>query len=148
MSKTTRTEGPQPGVVEEMAMAIVNQMHTQRVVVGTKIKYTIRAGGKVYVMESAVVNDTNGWLMHIISGVGPKSKPGPYAFFSCPKAAADAVMMTLRANTSMHAGPFYLRNGDFALVEISPHHLASVAEQLQDLEAILRTRPAMHPVTK
>ena len=151
MSKTTRIEGQQPGVVEEIAMAIVNQMNTQRVVVGTQIKYQITTKEKHYFMESALVNGTNGWLMRINSRkleiVGRRTiwtnwKPGPSVFFSCPLAAASAVMTTLRANTFKHDGPFYVFSGDFALLEFDP--------QLQNaeprLEAILRT-PPVHPVT-
>ena len=86
-------------------MAIVNQMNTQRVVVGTQIKYQIKTGRKVYFMESALVNGTNGWLMRINSfegeTVGRRTnwewKCGQSVFFSCPRAAASAVMTTLRA---------------------------------------------------
>jgi hypothetical protein len=146
MSKTTRTEGAQqPGVVEEMAMAIVNQMNTQRVVVGTQIKYQIKAGKKVYFMESALVNGTNGWLMRINSFeceiVGRRTnwewKCGQSVFFSCPRAAASAVMTTLRAHTSKHEGPFYVYSGDFALLEFDPR----LQNAEPRLEAILRTPP-------
>ena len=64
MSKTTRIEGQQPGVVEDMAMAIVNQMNTQRVVVGTHIKYQITTNQKHYFMESALVNG-GVWLSNV-----------------------------------------------------------------------------------
>ena len=130
-------------------MAIVNQMNSQRVVVGTPIKYEIkRLYSDIIVIKSALVNGTNGWRMYIKHQISSyrrmveSYKRGPVVFFSCPRAAAVAVLATLRATYRVQnfEDKFYVYCGDFAVLEFDLE-LQNAAR----LEAILRS-PPVHPV--
>ena len=89
-----RPREQQPGVVDEMANAIVRQVKAQRIVVN---KVPVYACGDVY-LHSAVVGEQRTYVVRTLQGTKKDPKLGEAVHFSSPKAAAEAFVLTVCAS--------------------------------------------------
>ena len=84
----------QPGVVDEMANAIVRQVKAQRIDTTKGPVYTC---GDVY-LHSAVVGEQRTYVVQTIEGTKKDPKLGEAVHFSSPKTAAEAFVLTVCAS--------------------------------------------------
>ena len=95
----------QPGVVDEMANAIVRQVKAQRIVVKSGPGY---ACGDVCLL-SAVVGEQRTYVVQTIEGTKKDPKLGCAVHFSSPKTAAEAFVMTVCAENKSIPDSRYIR---------------------------------------
>ena len=92
----------QPGVVDEMANAIVRQVKAQRIVVD---KGPVYACGDVY-LHSSVVGEQPTYVVRTLEDTKKDPKLGEAVRFSSPKTAAEAFVLTVCA--SLHRNSRYI----------------------------------------
>ena len=86
-----RPREQQPGVVDEMANAIVRQVKAQRIVT---TKGPVYACADVY-LNSVVVGEQRTYVVRTIVGTKKDPKLGEAVHFSSPKTAAEAFVLTV-----------------------------------------------------
>jgi len=137
----------QPGLVEEFATAIVNQVNAQRLFIPTLVQYRVYRPGYVDVhLKSATVGGKNGWVMRMweYNRLRVKeSKWGNDYFCVSANATAVALVTTLRAQDV--TSPLFIYAGfdaKVALMKFNPGDENAINE----IEKFLRAPSAVQLV--
>jgi len=144
----------QPGLVEEFATAIVNQVNAQRLFIPTLVQYRVYRPGYVDVhLKSATVGGKNGWVMrmweynvfpHYVTPLRVKDQKWGNDYF-CVSANATAVALVTTLRAQDVTSPLFIYAGfdaKVALMKFNPGDENAINE----IEKFLRAPSAVQLV--
>ena len=129
----------QPGVVDEMANAIVRQVKAQRIVVN---KGPVYACAGVY-LNSMVVGEQRTYAMQVnLAGTGKEPCWGDIVHFTSPKVAANAIVETvgLARKCSIYRTCFRVKGTGVVVLNIGAHDVTdpkAVSKAVTSVEQLL-----------
>ena len=134
----------QPGVVDEMANAIVRQVKAQRVVVNKGPVYSCVTDDAEHVnVWSAVVGEQRTYAMQVnLAGTGKEPCWGDIVHFTSPKVAANAIVETvgLARKCSIYPTRFKVKGTGVVVLNIGAHNVTdpkAVSNAVTSVEQLL-----------